>query len=218
MFMSYLWDTIFEINDTYDNCEVFLIDNHIPALRFGTADKPAVFAAGFGAEEWYSSVLLLKFFDELLSHAQNGRNMAGIAVRKAFKKRSLIVVPTVCPSKMKFENQTLKKSDLTPIAKYLSFNKAGMLITVSGNENALFCPASNNSLLSESDIVAKIISACASLPIKEQSEQTGSWLCEWASTKNNLPSFCISPENLKAASLNYTFKSLEEAFVVSALL
>ena len=109
MFMSALWDTIFELSDSYEDARIFLMDNHIPALRFGSADKPVVFAAGFGAAEWQSSVLLLKFFERLLYDAAYGKSMAGIAVRKAFKKRSVVIVPCVSPQKTACEEEPLSE-------------------------------------------------------------------------------------------------------------
>ena len=44
MFMSALWDTIFMLADTYREASVFLIDNHLPALRFGNTGTPVTFA------------------------------------------------------------------------------------------------------------------------------------------------------------------------------
>ncbi|MBQ6381804.1 MAG: hypothetical protein IJJ41_09455 [Clostridia bacterium] len=217
MFMSALWDTVFSLNDRYENAEVFLIDNHIPALRFGHADKPVVFAGGFGAAEWQSGVLLLQFFEHLLFDADHGKSMAGIAVRKAFKKRSVVIIPTVCPPKMAVE-EPLHIEDLSPLAKYLSFHPAGMLVCLNGADGAIYAPASNELLPFESETVEKILCACSNLPAGEKSRLVGARFCAWASQKALLPSFVISPASLEASAIAHTYRALEETFAVAALL
>ena len=218
MFMSALWDTIFALNDTYENAEVFLIDNHIPALRFGKADNPVVFAAGFGADQWQSSVMLLTFFERLLKDVGHGKNMAGIAVRKAFKRRSVVIVPCVCPPNMKYEGETLALSDLSPFAKYLAYHGAGMLLCVGGENGAVYAPPANEKLPCESDTVGKILCACSKLEPANGSTDTAAKFCNWVSEKAGIPSYYISPHSLDTAAMRYTYASLEEMFVVSALL
>ena len=218
MFMSALWDTIFEINDRYKAAEVFLIDNHIPALRFGNADNPVVFAAGLGAAQWQSSVLLLRFFDTLLADAVTGKSMAGIAVKKAFKKRSVVVVPTVCPPKMRYEGEPLKMKDMAPFAKYLAYHRSSMLILLGGSAGQVFAPAANERCHLDGETVRKIILACSKLAPAAQSDGIGAKLCTWASETAGIPSFFISPESSEIADIAYTYKALEETFAVSALL
>ena len=218
MFMSALWDTIFMLNDTYRDVSVFLIDNHIPALRFGDTGKPVVFAAGFGADEWQSSVMLLTFFEDLLRHAESGKTLSGIAVRKAFKKRSVIAVPCVCPPKMKYEGEALNPADLSAFAKYLSFHPAQMLVCVQDETGSVFSAKANEKLPADSDTVAKILCACSKLDLLEQADSVGTRFCEWTSAHAALPSYVISPPAKDIAALPYTYKRLEETFTVSALL
>ena len=218
MFVSMLWDTIFEINERYEEANVFLIDNRIPALQFGTADKPAVFAAGFGAEEWQTSVLLLKFFETLLRDVRGGGNMAGIAVKKAFQKRSVVIIPTVCPGAMRHEGGTPAPADLQAIATYLSYHKAGLLITVEKEKNTVFSPRANAALPADTATIEKILAACARLPLTHSASGAAAKLCEWASAKNALPAFSISPRQLEASDLAPAYNALEEAFTVSALI
>ena len=194
------------------------MDNHIPALRFGKADNPVIFAAGFGSEQWQSSVLLLTFFERLLNDAKRGKNMAGIAVRKAFKKRSVVIVPCVCPPKMTHEGETLALSDLSPFAKYLAYHGAGMLLCVGGESSNIYAPPANEKLPCENDTVNKILCACSKLEPTEQSNDTAAKFCTWSSEKAGVPSYYISPQTLDAAALRYTYAALEEMFVVAALL
>ncbi|MBR0415026.1 MAG: hypothetical protein IJI67_08150 [Clostridia bacterium] len=218
MFMSALWDTIFELSDNYENARIFLMDNHIPALQFGNADKPVVFAAGFGAAEWQSSVLLLKFFEQLLYDAAYGKSMAGIAIRKAFKKRSVVIVPCVCPPKMVCEDEPLQIGDLSGFAKYLSFHQASMLLCVSGSEGNIFAPQSNALLPADTETVGKIICACSKLPAAQTSDLIAAKFCHWVSLRAQTPAFVISPRESAASALERSYRSLEETFAVSALL
>ena len=218
MFMSALWDTIFMLADTYREASVFLIDNHIPALRFGNTGKPVIFAAGFGADEWQSGVLLLTFFENLLRHAENGKTLSGIAVRKAFKKRSVIVVPCVCPPKMKYEEEALQPADLSPFAKYLTFQPAQMLVCVQDERGSVFSAKANAKLEADCDTVARIICACSKLEPEAAGDSIAARFCEWTGAHAALPSYVISPPARDMAALPYTYKRLEETFAVTALL
>ena len=218
MFMSMLWETIFQISDTYEKAEVFLIDNRIPALRFGTADKPTVFAGGFGAEEWQSAVILLRFFEQLLDACQNSRSLAGIAVKKALKKRSVVVIPCVCPEKMGDDTAPPRARELQAVAKYLDFHAGNMFVALNGSESLLFSPPSNETKFPHAVTIAKILQACSALPLQEENRLVGARLCAWVSENAAQPSFLISPPSLKASAIERTYRALEETLTVCALL
>lgn len=218
MFMSILWDTIFEINDTYADAGIFLIGDGIPALKFGAADNPVVFAAGFGADEWQTGVLALRFFERLLFNKERGLNISGIATRRAFKKRSVVIIPTVCPAKMRAEGDKPGKNDLKAIEKYLRFNKANMLITLEKEGSFVFSPKANSSLKADTETMSKIICACSGLALTTENESAAASLCEWASKENSLPAFSLAPKSLKASEIESTYRSLEETFAVMALI
>lgn len=218
MLMSVLWDTIFEMNDQYPDAEVFLLDNYIPALRFGKADKPTVFAAGFGAEQWQCSALLLTFFDKLLYDVHHAKNMAGIAVKKALKKRSVVVVPAVCPPKLGEEQDRMSMKDFMPFAKYLNFHQPGMLMAVESGKESLFSPAANGALATDTGTIFQILRACSKLPASDNADTYAAKVCEWASEEAGLPAFSLSPGTVKASSIPQVYRMLEETFAVSALL
>ena len=218
MFMSALWDTVFEMKDTYENAEVFLVDNHIPALRFGASEKPVIFAGGFGADEWQTSVLLLRFFDQLMEDISTSKSMAGIAVRKAFKRRSLIIIPCVCPPKMCYEGEQIEMNDLAPFTKYMLYHKAEMLVCISGIGGTIFAPKENENVCAESATVHKILCACSSLSPVRQKDSVGAKMCAWACAQADVPAYLISPHSIGIAELPQTYKALEETFAVSALL
>ena len=217
MFMSMLWDTIFQISDTYESAQVFLIDNHIPALRFGNADKPTVFAAGFGENEWQASVILLKFFEQLCANVKRAKNMSGIAVARAFKKHAFVVIPTVCPEKAGTD-KPVNAHEMNALAKYLRFYPSGMFVALSGDNNGIYSPINNADLSVQSDTITKVLHACCPLPVHNEAKGNAAKMCHWASEINRQPAFLLSPASLKASAIDRTYRSLEETLLVSALL
>ena len=218
MFMSALWDTVFEINENHDNCSVFLIDNNIPALCFGSADKPSVYLAGFGSEDWESSAILLKFFDELLCCAENGGKMAGIAVKKAMQKRGIIIVPAVCPKAMTYEGTAVGIKDLTPLAKYLSFHKAGMLFTIAKSGNCLVSPSEKYINGVDTETVGNILCACSKIPAVSEKKSVQSDFRRWAEVNIGLPAYSLFLNSQGTAEIDYNYALLKETFLLSALM
>lgn len=218
MFMSALWDTIFEINEAHSECSVFLIDNHIPALCFGNSDKPCVYLGGFGSEDWESSVILLKFFDEMLSAAETGGTMAGIAVKKAMDKRGVVVVPAVCPQAMTYEGTRINIRSLLPVAKHLSFHKSGLLFTVSGEGNCLICPKEKYIDGVDTKTVGNIISACSKIPVKSEKSSICSEFRRWAEVNAKLPAYSLFLNTHGTAETDYDYSLLKETLLVGALL
>ena len=56
-----------------------------------------LFAAAFHAQEWITSLVLLRFCEEVCECLQRGRDMAKVDVRRALAGRTLIFVPQVNP-------------------------------------------------------------------------------------------------------------------------
>ncbi len=218
MFMSALWDTIFEINEAHSQCSVFLIDNHIPALCFGASDKPCIYLGGFGSEERESSVMLLKFFDELLTAAETNSNMAGIAVKKAMDKRSVIVVPAVCPQAMTYEDTKINIRNLLPVAKYLAFHKAGLTFTVAGEGNCIICPKQRHIDGVDTKTVGDIISACSKIPVAGEKNGVCAEFRRWAEVNAKIPAYSLFLNNHGTAETDYDYSLLKETLLVGALL
>lgn len=218
MFMSALWDTIFEINEAHSDCGVFLIENHIPALCFGNSDKPCVYLGGFGSEDWHTSVILLKFFDELLTAAETGANMAGIAVSKAMDKRGIIIVPAVCPQAMSYEGTKINIRNLMPVAKYIAFHKAGLLFTVSGKGNCIVCPNEKYIDCVDTKTVGNIISACSKIPVTNDKSGICSEFRRWAEVNAKLPAYSLYLNTHGTAETDYDYSLLKETLLVGALL
>jgi len=61
------------------------------------ANGRVLFAAAFRGQEWITSLLLLRFCEEVCFCLQNGLSMAGVDVRRALAGRTLIMIPQVNP-------------------------------------------------------------------------------------------------------------------------
>lgn len=218
MFMSALWDTIFEMNDRHSSMEVFLIENHIPALLYGNADSPTVYLAGFGSEEWQTSMMILKFFDNMLSDIENNFGMAGVKVKNAMRERGMIIVPTVCPRRMKYEGDCVSATDLLPIAKYLRFNKASMVFALKNDGASIAYSDSLKAGASKPDTIGKILSACSKFPIDKETQNEQIKFCRWVNEVIGIPAFTLSLDKLCASSAESDYKRFEETFLVTALL
>ncbi len=56
-----------------------------------------LFTAAFHGQEWLTSLILLRFCEEVCYCLQNGLSMAGVDVRRALSGRTIIMVPQVNP-------------------------------------------------------------------------------------------------------------------------
>lgn len=56
-----------------------------------------LFAAAFHGQEWITSLIILRFCEEICYCLQNGLTMTGVDVRRALAGRTLIIVPQVNP-------------------------------------------------------------------------------------------------------------------------
>lgn len=213
MFMSALWDTIFEMNGKHAGMSVFLIDNHIPALAFGNMKEPTVYLAGFG-EEWQTGKLMLRFFDELISNYETDGEMAGVRVKKAMGEHGIILIPAVCPEKSE-KCEEISVKDLLPIAKYLRFHKIGLAFTVSAKGKSIACFESGEK---SKQSIGEILSACSKLPIDNRRLDEKSEFCRWINEVVKIPAFNVSLDNFTAAASDYTYKTLEETLLISALI
>ena len=119
---------------------------------------------------------------------------------------------------MRYEDESLVISDLSPLAKYLAYHSAGMLVCISGSNGHIYCAQENESLSRDADTVGKILCACSKLPQTQDDSGISAKFCNWTSQKALLPSFVLSPPSLEASALEYNYKALEETFAVCSLL
>ncbi len=69
----------------------------IDLLSVGNRKNQVLFAAAFHGMEWITTLLLLRFTDELCCSVMEGRSMCGIRVGTFLNRRGLAVIPCINP-------------------------------------------------------------------------------------------------------------------------
>lgn len=74
-----------------------VLGREIPALCIGNPHGAAVFVGATHGMEWLTTLLLLRFTEQLLEGIATGKCVSEIDVRKAMQNRSLVVIPCLNP-------------------------------------------------------------------------------------------------------------------------
>ncbi len=78
-------------------CGKSVLGKRIYSLVMGEGDKNIVYVGGTHGLEWLTSLLLLKFCENLLFYNQIGGEIAGYSAKELLKNRRLIVIPELNP-------------------------------------------------------------------------------------------------------------------------
>lgn len=219
MFMSALWDTIFELKNRYEDLEIFLINNRIPALKYGNGKRPAVYLAGFSESEWMGSVMLIKFIGDVLSSASVNGEMEGVRIKAAMEGKSIVVIPCVCPGKSTGADFDLRKKVFLPIAKYLKKSGAKTVYIIKADGNKISYSDSFDTDSDRSETICRVLCACSGLEA-----DYGSDTSEESRFKNGIaevikiPAFLIGTDLRKISDLKFLYKKYRETFMITALI
>ena len=74
-----------------------VLHRELYAVKIGSGRENVLFAGGFHAQEWLTSLLLLTFIEDVLSEYEKNGELRGMNARELFRNRSLTVVPIVNP-------------------------------------------------------------------------------------------------------------------------
>lgn len=74
-----------------------LCSRPIDMLTIGNRKKTVLLTAAFHGMEWITSLILLKFSDELCMHIKNGENIYGINPASLLNRRGIAFIPCVNP-------------------------------------------------------------------------------------------------------------------------
>ena len=69
----------------------------IPYVRMGTGEKEVLYAASFHANEWITTVILMKFIEDFLAAYENRTDIYNQNANDIFKNTSIYIVPMVNP-------------------------------------------------------------------------------------------------------------------------
>ena len=74
-----------------------VLGKQIPYIKIGNGTKEILYHASIHANEWITSVVLMKFIENFCSAYIFQQNLYGYSVQKLFQKVSLYVIPMVNP-------------------------------------------------------------------------------------------------------------------------
>lgn len=82
---------------TTGNIGYSVLGKPIPYVRLGVGQKEVMYAASFHANEWITSVLLMKFVEDYAKAYENSGFIYGYSARELFNNVSIYIIPMVNP-------------------------------------------------------------------------------------------------------------------------
>lgn len=93
---------IHELNLSYPFLQVetvgySVLGKSIPVIRLGRGSNQVFYSASFHANEWITSVLLMKFIEDYSVAYVNNRSILGYRIKNLFRSTSIYIMPMVNP-------------------------------------------------------------------------------------------------------------------------
>ena len=93
---------IYKLNITYpflqvQNIGFSILGKQLPIIRLGRGEKEVFYSASFHANEWITSIVLMKFIEDYCIAYTNKSNLFGYNVRNLFSTVSIYIMPMVNP-------------------------------------------------------------------------------------------------------------------------
>ena len=103
---NYTYETmrsnIYELNKNYpfiqlQNIGYSVLGRTLPVIKLGQGSKHVFYSASFHANEWITSVVLMKFIEDYCMAYVNNTNLFGYNIRNLFRTTSIYIMPMVNP-------------------------------------------------------------------------------------------------------------------------
>ena len=93
---------IYELNKSYpfiqvQNIGYSVLGKTLPVIKLGKGPKHIFYSASFHANEWITSVILMKFIEDFCISYVNNTNLFGYNIRNLFRTTSIYIMPMVNP-------------------------------------------------------------------------------------------------------------------------
>ena len=110
----YLKNSIHTFKQNYDFLKIFsigksVLNNEIYCLKFGVGKKEILYTAGIHANEWITSVLLIKFIQDLCNAFVSETKIYGYDAKFLYNNCSLYIIPMINPDGINLVNNFYPK-------------------------------------------------------------------------------------------------------------
>ncbi len=104
--INYTYETMIsdlhKLNSTYpflqiQNTGYSVLGKKLPVIRLGHGSKEVFYSASFHAQEWITTVILMKFIEDYCSAYVNNGSIYGYQIRSIFRSTSIYIMPMVNP-------------------------------------------------------------------------------------------------------------------------
>lgn len=105
----YLKDSLHTFRQNYNFLKIFsigksVLNNEIYCIKFGIGKKEVLYTAGIHANEWITSLLLIKFTHNLCNAFVSNSQIYGYDVKHLYENCSLYIVPMINPDGINLVN------------------------------------------------------------------------------------------------------------------